>query len=46
MGKAILKLNNYKNKKKKTEPEKPPEQTVYESYKQRGEIETMLSIAL
>jgi len=30
-----------KTKKKKTEPEKPLEQTVYESYKQRGEIETM-----
>ena len=30
-----------KPKKKKTEPEKTLEQTVYESYKQRGEIETM-----
>jgi len=30
-----------KTKKKKTEPEKPLEQTVYESYRQRGEIETM-----
>jgi len=32
---------NKKNKKKKPEPEKPLEQIVYESYKQRGEIETM-----
>jgi transposase len=30
-----------KSKKKKPEKEKPAEQIVYESYKQRGEIETM-----
>ena len=35
------KKDTKKIKKKKPEPEKPLEQTVYESYKQRGEIETM-----
>jgi transposase len=37
----IPKKKNTKTKKKKPEPEKPLEQTVYESYKQRDEIETM-----
>ena len=35
------KYTDKKTKKKKLESEKPLEQTVYESYKQRGEIETM-----
>ena len=33
-----------KSKKKKLEKEKPLQQTVYEAYKQRGEIETMLAL--
>ena len=38
---AQMKQPVYYRLKKKTEPEKPLEQTVYESYKQRGEVETM-----